>query len=282
MEFYISFSIINLIVDFVIIEMINYYCKLYNKFYEIILLMVFSLVPTFVYIFYKIEYYQFILLKILDYFIFTLLMADKHSFSRIIFLFSFFIFSLFSIYGFIEFFIQFVKIVFNSLFKINLGIFYDFIIVFALFLYIVALIIFFGNMFNKGNIQSFLYKVSFSLFDNHIEINGLLDSGNSLYDTKTGKAVVIVSLSSIKKFISKEMLEKLFSEKYDELHTFNKVSCVTVGGNKITIPIIDIGEVKIEQASQGKSKTCKCVLGITKEKFAENNDYECLLHREFL
>ena len=127
-----------------------------------------------------------------------------------------------------------------------------------------------------------MYKVSFLLFGNHIQINGLLDSGNSLYDTKTGKAVIIVSLNAIKKFISIDDYKKLCGDEATHYKIINQLQCSTVGEKKVTLPIIDIGEVVIENFEDGAQKKFKCVIGITKEDFLEKNDYECLLHREFI
>lgn len=281
MEFYISFSLINFILDFSIILMVNFYAKLYVKKFEFVMTMVFSIFPTVFLIAYKFEFSIFVLIKILDYFVLTLLITDEYKFSRILFLNSVLIFSMFSVFGFAEFFVEFVKTVFLFEFNIKLGVFHHFLVVFALFLYIFALMVFFGKMSKKKNINNFLYSVSFFLFGNHIEITGLLDSGNSLYDTRTGKAVIIVSLYSLKNYISKECYEDLLLDKAGLLGAVSMVTCVTVGGNNVNIPVFDVGEVKIEQSDKS-FKMCKCVLGVTKEKFAESEEYDCLLHREFI
>lgn len=281
MEFYISFILINLILDFSIILIVNFYAKLYVKKIEMIVTMIFSLFPSVLLLIYKFSYVYFVLIKMLDYFILTLLIADEYKLSRILFLNSILIFSMFSVFGFAEFFIEFVKIVFLTEFGIKLSVFHQFLVVFAVFLYIFALLLLFGKMSKKKNIQNFLYNVSFFLFGKHIEITGLLDSGNSLYDSKTGKAVIIVSLCSLKGLISKDAYEDLLLDKAGPLGANSQATCVTVGGNKVQIPIFDIGEVKIEQFDN-KMKICKCVLGVTKEKFAENSEYDCLLHREFI
>ena len=238
MEKYISFVLINLITDFSIIMMINYFCKLYNRKREIIISLFLFIVLSVFSCFYNIDYYQVILLKILVSFIVTLLLTDSFNFSKIIYLYFMYLVLMFSIYGFLKFFITFIKIAIFEKFSIKIGFFSDFIVIFALFLYIFSLILFFGNMLNKQNIHNFLYKVSFYLFEKHIEITGLLDSGNSLYDTKTGKAVMIVSLKSIKNYLDEEVYRKLLEGDYTGLNIINKLDCITVVENKITIPII--------------------------------------------
>ena len=281
MEFYISFSIINLILDFSILLMVNFYAKLYVKKVEMVITLIFSLFPSIMLICYHISFFLFVIIKVLDYFVLTLLITDEYKLSRLFQLNSILVFSMFSVYGFMEFFIEFVKTLFLVEFNIKIGVFYHFLIVFAVFLYIFALVMFFGKLSKKKNIQNFLYTVSFFLFGKHIEITGLLDSGNSLYDTKTGKAVMIVSLYSLKKYLSEDDYENLLFDRSISLGASSYATCVTVGGNNVQVPIFDIGEVKIEQ-TDGSTKICKCVLGITKEKFAENDEYDCLLHREFI
>lgn len=277
MEMYLSFFIINLIVDFSIIILINYFSKLYNSKIEIVKAIIISLLPSIIFIIFSLKIYQFLLLKIIVNIFVSMLITDNFRVTKILYLYGLLILLMFSIYGFVGFFIEFIKIAFFTYFGIKIGILYDFIVVFALFLYIFALIILFGNMFKKQNIQSFLYNVSFYLFEKHIEITGLLDSGNALYDTKSGKAVIIVSLKAIKKYLDEEIYENLLFNNYK----YDEVECVSVGGNKFKIPIIDIGEVSIKNSSE-ELKVCKCVIGLTNEKFAENENYQCLLHREFL
>ena len=144
------------------------------------------------------------------------------------------------------------------------------------------IVLVFGGFEKRIKNNTFLYNVSFLLFNKHIKITGFLDSGNTLYDTKTGKCVVVVSLQGIRKFLSEDMYEKFLSKNFFELGVSNELECVTVGGNKILIPIIDVGEIVVSQLSTDCPKSYKCVIGITNDKFAESDGYNCLLHREFL
>ena len=278
----INFFIINLILDFAIIEMLNLFFKLYVSKIEISAIMIFATFPSLVYIFFESNYFCFISLKLVDYLILTLLLTDKYTPKRIFELFSIMMIALFSIYGFSEFFILYVKNIIFDIFKIKLDIFYDFIILIALFLYIFLIVYIFGNLTKKKEINSFLFNVSFLLFNNHIEITGFLDSGNTLYDTKTGKCVVVVSLLGIKKFLSKTQYDRFVTGDYGMLGISNELECEVVGGSKVSLPIIDVGEIELRQKETKETKNFKCVIGITKGKFAESENYECLLHREFL
>lgn len=279
---YINFFIINLVLDFAIIEMVNIFLKLYVSKIEIFAILIFSTFPSLVYIFFEANYFCFVCLKIVDYLILSLLLTDKYSLKNIFDLYFIMLISMFSAYGFSEFFVQFTKNIILDIFKIKLDIFYDFIILIALFLYIFLIVYIFGNLTKKKEIQNFLFNVSFLLFNNHIEITGFLDSGNTLYDTRTGKCVVVVSLASIKRYLSKTQYSRFLLNDYGMLGITNELECEVVGGNKVYLPIIDVGEIELKSLESEETKTYKCVIGITKDKFAESEKYDCLLHREFL
>ena len=282
MSYNISFCLINLLIDFVNLKIIDYVLKLHNKKKYFLLIMLVSLIPTSIYFYFKIRYVFFIMNKILFYYVISFVMTDKVCLSKINTIFFFFIFLMFSVYGFSEFFITFSKIVLFELFCIKLSILSHFFVLFALFLYLLSLNLFFSFLSQKKEMKQFLYKVSFFLFDSHIEINGLLDSGNSLYDKKTGKPVIVVSISALKQFIDEKKYNKLIVKNYEKLGAVSEVSCQTIGANDVVIPIFDVGEVMLEGIENQTKKTVKCVVGITSEKFLGNKYFDCLLHRELI
>lgn len=282
MSFYISFSLTSLIIDFALIFLINYYYKLHNKKVHYFIILIFLTIPSICWIYYKFSYFKLIFYKIISYFFASIIITNVFDFKKILTIYASLIVMFFSIYGFAEFFINFVKVVFLELFNTKIDTICHFIIVLSLFIYLMILVIWFSNMSNKKEIENFLYKVSFSLFGCHIKINGLLDSGNSLYDTKTGKAVIIVSYSALEKFISRYDYKMLCINNKRYCGIINELSCATVGDKNVTIPIIDIGKIEIEDLDGCKTKTVECVLGLTNENFIEKNDYQCLLHREFI
>ena len=282
MAYILNFFLINYILDFAIIEMLNHFFKLSVSKTEIFLITIFSTFPSLIFIFYKIEYFFFVFLKIMDYMILSLLITDIYSVKRIFEIYFVLLLSMFSVFGFGEFFTLFIKNAIFDVFGIKLTKIYDLIIIFALFLYIFILVLIFGNLTKKKILKSFLFDVSFFLFERHIKITGFLDSGNMLYDTITGKCVVIVSLSGIRRYLTENEYNEFLLKNYQNLDVSNELECVSVGGVKSYIPIIDIGEIEVCQEQGEKTKCYKCVIGITTEKFAGSEGYECLLHREFL
>lgn len=187
---------------------------------------------------------------------------------------------MFSVFGFAYLFVLYARAVFLSLFKKQMKVFYDVVIVLGLVFYNFMLIKLFGYMSKKKKINSFLTKVSFSLFGRHIEITGLIDSGNSLCDTKTKKPVIIVPLAAIKKYLTEGECKMISSEKYFGLNISHELEYVSVGGAKGRMPISDIGVAKF--IKNGKEEEKDCVLGIVSENLTEDKDYDCLLHRDFL
>lgn len=280
MEFYISFLLINLILDLSIITLLKRVFGLCVRKIEIVILMLFSLVPGLLFSLYKIKFLYFLLLKIAFYFLVSIFVADSFYPKRFLSIFGFSEFLFFSVYGSGEFFILFVRAVVLTLFKKELKTFSDVIIMLSLIAYIFLMSLCFKEISRHKKLSNLLSKVSFFLFGRHIEITGLIDSGNALYDTKTKKSVIIISLSVLRRFLTESECEMIKNKRYFGLDISHELEYETVGGKKSTMPIVDIGEVELERG--GEKQKFKCVLGIVSEGLVEEKRYECLLHREFL
>ena len=108
----------------------------------------------------------------------------------------------------------------------------------------------------------------------HIEITGLCDTGNSLVDEITKKPVVVLSFEALKKYFKNMTFEDVLSM------SSRSIKCVTAGENSIELPLIEIGEIYLE--SFGKKTKYKTILAVTKQRFFDSKKYECLLHRDFI
>ena len=113
------------------------------------------------------------------------------------------------------------------------------------------------------------------LLGKHIEMVGLIDSGNSLIDSKTNKPVVVVSSSIIKKHFNS--LDVKFDGKNDLCKRF--IECVAVGGISFKMPIIDVESVTI--TTNNTAKRFDCVIGVVNQEFCDAKNYQCLIHRNF-
>ena len=108
----------------------------------------------------------------------------------------------------------------------------------------------------------------------HIEITGLCDTGNSLVDEVTKKPVVVLSFEALKKYFKNMTFEDVLNM------SSRSIKCVTAGENSIELPLIEIGEIYLE--SFGKKTKYKTILAVTKQRFFDLKKYECLLHRDFI
>lgn len=279
MEKYISFFIINLVLDFTILVLLSRVFQLKSKRFEIMIIMIFSLTPQLLYMFCGLKPIYFALLKMSFYLFVSLFLTDEYSVKKLFSIFGFLVFLMFSVYGFSGFFVLFVRSVISETSNKNLSPIYSALIVIGLVLYIFLLYLLFSKLAEHKKFSGFLSKVSFSLFGRHIEITGLIDSGNALYDRVTGKSVIIVPLSVIRKYISEGECNMIAERRYFGLNISHELEYQTVGGTKAKMPIVDIGAVTLER--HGKAEKRDCVLGIIGENLADKR-YECLLHREFI
>lgn len=245
----------------------------------LLLLQVLNISSVAVFLFCNIAFYQFLLIKLLANLIISLLITNSYKFKEITHLFVSYVIILFSVYGFAIFLTEFARVVISQIFGVFIERIYDYLILFGIFIFVFVIVFFAQNIGKNKTINSFLMKVSFSLFGKHIEITGLLDSGNVLYDTKSSKAVIVVSASIFKQVLPKKDYQKFIQNDYSSVKVSNQISYVSVGGKKLVMPIFDVGVVKV--SSDGKIQTKECVIGVVNQEF-DGGKYQCLLHRDFV
>ncbi len=213
-------------------------------------------------------------------FVFSLLVTDSYYVKNLFGLYFAEVLLMFSVYGFADFLVMFIKAVILQIFGKSIPILFDFVIIFGLLCYFLAIFSCAHHFSKLKSLKSFLAKVSFSLCGKHIEITGLLDSGNSLYDSKTGKAVIVVSVSVLKKVLPKTDFKRIENGDFSNLPISHYLNYVSVGGNSADMPVIDIGNAFVEV--KHVSKKVRCVLGLALQDFDSTGSFECLLHRDFV
>lgn len=179
---------------------------------------------------------------------------------------------LFSISGFVWFVLSWIEGMFEGSFLLNFPTNKRFLIVFGIFLYIFALFVLARSLSKNKNLCQHLLQVSLCFNDKHINVYGLVDSGNSLVDPKTRKPVLVISQKTILKLISKKEYQKLLTDGYS-------VKCETIAREEFDVPIIKDVFVKIK--IENEMLPVECVIGVIDKKF-ENGRYDCLLWRDFL
>lgn len=242
----------------------------------IFLLQIFNIAPVVVYVFCGIKFYELLLFKMAANFIFCLLITDSFKFLDVFKLWFFYLMIMFSLYGFSVFVAEFFKVVLESIFHQKIAKNFNFVIIIGVFLYFIAIFCFFCKLAKQKSFNNYLAKVSFKLYGKHIEITGLLDSGNSLIDLKTNKPVIVISSNSLKKhfmdFDFKNVLESGFCSR--------SICCESAGGSVFQMPIVSIDNVSVKQGEI--KKEMKCMLGIVNQKFYDEKNYDCLIHRDFI
>lgn len=114
--------------------------------------------------------------------------------------------------------------------------------------------------------------MSLKLFDKHISFYGLIDSGNTLYDTKTNRPVILISIPSLSKFLEHEKIVWMIKNKC------RNIKCETIAGSDFNIPIFS-SDVLLRVNEE--TEQINCMVGLVEQKF-ENGKFDCLLHRDYL
>ncbi len=280
MEYYISIFILNIIVDLILLLSIKNIFGLSVRKICLLFLEIFNLCNLSIYLFLELKFYQFILGKILVNLILTLLITDDYKFKKLCELFFMQNVLMFSYYGFYEFLILLSRAVIFENFCKKLPIICDICILFAFLCYIFAVFALVSKLSKIKKIKSLLSKVSFLAFGRHIEIMGLLDSGNVLRDTKTNLPVIIINVRTIKNYLSKKDYENIIKGDYSKLNFSHYLKVVTISKEETEIPIIIPKSVVIGEGKNLKIK--RCALGFVSHDFENSNAYGCLLHRDFI
>lgn len=274
MVYYINFTIVNLVLDFILCLTLKKTFKINASAIYILFLQIPTVAVSMVYLFCGVKFFFFILLKLVSLMLVCVLMAESYKFIDILSLYGMSLLLFFSVYGFGGFMIMFIETILNCSFKINVASNHSFIILIALILYLVANHFVLKRLLKSRKFNKFLSKVSFSIFGKHIEVTGLLDSGNSLFDTSSGLPVVVLSFQALKKEFPNLTFQEIV------IHTKNYVNCVTANERAFKLPLIDVKHIEIE--CDKEKKKCNCVIAVTNQKFYDDKKFDCLLHRDFI
>ena len=214
-----------------------------------------------------------LLSKILSVLVCIIFITDSFEIKKLLNLFMSEIFLLFSVTGFIWFVLLWINSSIKSVFLYKIPQKYQILTIFAIILYIFAIFKTVRFIDKNKFIKKFLAKVSLKLNGKHIFLYGLIDSGNSLFDTLTRKPIVLISKKSLEKYFSKLELENILN------NMCRKLKCDTVSERGLEIPIFKVE--KFEIAMDNEIKQVVCMVGIVNHEF-EKGKFDCLLHRDFL
>ena len=280
MENYIIFILSSIIIDYLFCYNLKTIFKLKIKNLSILFLQFLNVCNVSICIFFEMSFCYFIITKIFVTILICLLITDDYKLKKLISLCFASIVLMFSYYGFFCFMIELFKAVANDVFDKKLSFIWNLIIIIVLILYIFAVLLLTKSLYNRKNLNHFLRKVSFYAFGKHIEIVGLLDSGNTLIDDQSKKPVIVLSLYALKKILPKVSYDAVLKKDFSSLGVSHNLKIKFASGEVSQIPIIDIKSVNIVEDS--KLKTFDCVIGLVDHKFENDETYQCLLHRNFV
>lgn len=105
-----------------------------------------------------------------------------------------------------------------------------FVIIFGAYILFVTAKVLINKLFKYRDVKKFIYKAEIFLFGKAIECQAFLDSGNRLYDDKSGLPIVIATISTLSKILDDDKMTQLITGKPKEFTNAHYVECNTVGG----------------------------------------------------
>lgn len=278
MENFIVLFLLNLFSDLILVLIIKKIFKIYIEkiwlFFTVFLMTILFIICCY----FGLKNYQILLVKTLSLIFVSLILTDSYRLFKLFKIWLSSILIMFSIFGFYKFMTAISAAVANEIFSKNLSKFAEFIIILIIFCYIFAIFWLSDYLSKKKIIESFLKPISFFAFGKHIKLIGLIDTGNVLYDEKTGKPVVVISIYSLKKYLPNETYENITKSNYQNIGFDGFIKTVSVGGVFSDIPILNIKKAIIEDGEN--QREFECVIGLVNHRFENSNKYDCLIHRD--
>lgn len=157
---------------------------------------------------------------------------------------------------------------------------------------LIAILLFYTNwdyIVRKSTEEKMLYSIKIEIFQKQVEIKGLLDTGNRLYDPLTKAPVVVVEFSAMGNILPDNMEILLNEENID----FNKIFEVLKEERWLSrirlIPFISVGQskgimlgFKPDKLVVGEKEIRNAIVGIYKSKIGKDGNYAALLTPEIL
>lgn len=108
-------------------------------------------------------------------------------------------------------------------------------------------------LINRRNLSG-IYTISFSLFNRDYSLNGIVDTGNNLYDYFSGRSVIICKSNELLGLYNELLNQNINSG-------FRLIPYATISGDSL-IPIKSLQGIKITDEN-GKCKEVRACIGIT-------------------
>ena len=165
---------------------------------------------------------------------------------------------------------------------------YDIVVPLGIILFIVSVYVYviIGTakyLVRKKQMEPYIKNVNLYLNGKVLVLKGFVDSGNKLFDKKTGLPIIVVSLKSLEKHYSKEELENLILEmgnngKFKNVHL---VSYNTISGEAKKMVVFSADKMVI---NSGKEEyiTNRFMVGVSYKVFNDAISYDLLLNNSVI
>lgn len=270
---YVSIVLSVFFIEFVVDYLVLKIYKINYKFLYLLFLQVPKICSSVICVLYSQMLWLCMLVKIASKIICVVFITDSFRPKKILSLLLSEILILFSVGGFISFLGLCLNSSLESVFLYKIPQKYSFLVNLFIILYIFAFFKIVRYVQNNKFAQKYLTKVSFFIEDKHINLYGLIDSGNSLLDPLTRLPVVLISFQCLRRYFSIFEMDNLIGNKC------RKIKCDTISGSGFEIPVFKAQ--KFVARIGRESRKFVCMIGVVDRKF-ENGKFDCLLHRDFL
>ena len=139
------------------------------------------------------------------------------------------------------------------------------------------------HFYRRRDCLNFMAKVTLELNGHTATFNGFIDSGNRLFDNKTGLPVIIVSKYVLKHVLTKEILEQIEENKTNpnkKIKFAHFITYSTLAGQ--TKPMLVFSPNRLEYEYKGKKIKSEAMVGVANYEFSDSIHYDALLHPSML
>ncbi|MEW6275366.1 MAG: sigma-E processing peptidase SpoIIGA [Bacillota bacterium] len=137
------------------------------------------------------------------------------------------------------------------------------------------------------------FKIAISFFGRRVDVDALVDTGNSLVDPLTGDPVIVVEYEAVKAVLPAEIQKTFEENQLDYTRLLADLTNTPWAARFRVIPFQSLGQqhgllaglrpdvVEIEQGSR-KIKAQKVIVGIYRHRLHSGENYRALLHPALL
>ena len=139
------------------------------------------------------------------------------------------------------------------------------------------------HFYRRRDCLKFMAKVKLELNGKTAIFNGFIDSGNRIFDNKTGLPVIIVSKHALKDILPQDFINKMEENKTNPSRVLKNAHFIqysTLSGT--ARPMLVFKPNCLEYYYDGKIINSKVMVGVADYTFSDSAKYEALLHPSML